>query len=253
VHSHLKALEKENLIRREYVKGKILIMVNEKKVPERLNKWLLSQLAGYVSDDTLDEGLNYIDSEAILLSAKMLIHFIRLLIRLFVEKGGWEEKVKSNNWFLPWFAVMNFWRPRSYTGFKGKTETLEDLVPNELEAKQWILWSLQELTPNTFDISVLIYELDKAQNRKDNRYIMLTSNIPSDTVKKFEQAIDWWTRNIRDTLRGGMLIESTLGVCFSTLLDNKQLGNKGITLQERWIATSEDNGEKKSEKQTEFI
>jgi DNA-binding transcriptional ArsR family regulator len=218
VNQHLKDLERENIVKKEYKDGKILNVLQAQKV--RLSEFLLNQLSGLgVPGEVIDKGRSILTDEFV--RSMSLIY--RLISENMIKLGmavqkrstkGKRERIESPLDGLTFPLISD------------KIRSTFDLLVEETPSKDEdrVIKVLTELSPYSFHIALLecIYEhtVYKTNKKLDSgdvdgvekniawRLIVAGGNY----MKNLDEISNWWLNDILPYLQIGTYLLATMAL-----------------------------------------
>jgi len=233
-NEHLKSLEARGLIKKEYVSGKLLNVLQVSKLD--LVEWFLDRLASVgVPKEVVEKGKTVLSKEVLAYSA--VIYFLtsenmRKIIGQTTEGKLLESVVPL---FPSKMEIPDF-----------KTTVTSDGHPLPKQLQEYFRLLLSELNPYSFNVVMTVYSSERTLHeavprllKKDpDKFFIQTMETMSDNLKKgFDKTSEWWFEGVVNYLpSSGFFIFLTviyMDILLGTLGHKRSLQSLHLTFKEK--------------------
>ena len=223
VNGHLRILEKEGVIKKTYESGRLLNVLQPSKVD--LVDWFLSQLDGLgVPRETLEKGKSILNEQLLIISS-----FIYALIwnsaidiiprKTLISGPRLDSKIPPSKPFKIWVNLFAKGKKRNF-----KFSTLID--PGEgwkqAEAQEFVKDTLNELSPYSFNVVLIVYEIEKLLAIAERKLFFSNIEMLNDVKESFEKTSEWWFNEVTEYLPSSGFFNALAMIYLAALIKRKQ-------------------------------
>jgi len=212
VNNHLKSLEADGLIKKEYVSGKLLNVLQASKLD--LVEWFLDKLASDgVPKEVVEKGKTVLDRAVVAYSAAIYFRTCENM-RKIVGRTAAGKLLESIDPFLS--------SKTKTPDFKITVTTNKQPWPKETQ--EYFNSLLSELNPNSFNVVMTVYSSEKdlyevapeLLEKESDKFLFQL--MPNDLKEHFDKTLDWWFEDVVDYLPSSGLFLFLTAIYMDSLL-----------------------------------
>lgn len=204
INKHLKDLNKDGLLKKEYRDRKILNVLQVTELD--LVSWFLGQLENLgVPEEVVEKGKVLLD-DGVLVSSLVIYNSIWTNVR----------KIRDRSKILA--------RGASFTMVPSKIEILDvEFHPEHEKLQELLKMVLAELNPYSFNVCLAAYEREKLfheiqASTKEESWECFFVEMPEDLKTRFDKTWEWWNSEVSEYLPSSRLLQVLTNTYFDMLL-----------------------------------
>lgn len=220
LNEHLKALTREGIVKKIYENGKILNVIQYKKL--NLVEWFLSQLEVYVPRKVIEKGRQYLDEKTMFYLCCMYVDVLNDAFDLIAQSQNNKAEVKKATLLFSLKPIRNVIAKRIARREIPEIPKFKILgyEKAEREIMKSIKFALADLHPIALNVVFLRYLMEKnafedaSVDDRDKLQKMDLFFYPY-LPESFEKTADWWFNDVMPNLPSSSLL-----IALSTLYIN---------------------------------
>ena len=217
VHEHLKDLLEDGSVRKIYKDGRILNVLQLKKV--NLVEWFLHQLEAYdLPTEVIAKG-RVVLNDHILINASMMYGYILNNITSILEGSELGEAAETDKkpWLLESFSLV----PSKMKAQSFKLDIESHVKIGSEQEKEIVHKLIRELNPHLFNVIMVTYELEKRLGSKElkKRDVFFYSTLSKEVKRSLDEVSEWWFKEVSEYLPSSRLFQ-LLTIVYSNSLSS---------------------------------
>lgn len=223
VNDHLKTLEKEGAIKKTYGSGKLLNILQPSNID--LVEWFLTQLANLgLPKETLEKGKSILNEPLLIISSLIYALIWNSAIDIIPRKILISESRLDSK--IPPYKPFKIWASFFTKGKKGNFKVSTLIEPGEgwkqEEAQEFVKDMINELSPYSFNVVLLVYEIEKLLATAERELFFSNVEMPSDVEEAFEKTSEWWFNEVTEYLPSSGFFNALAMIYLAALIKRKQ-------------------------------
>ena len=221
INQHLKDLQRDGKIKKEYRDGKILNLLVHSKLD--LVEWFLNQLeSSGVPRKIVKKGKDILNEDILVLSVCIYIQIWENIFQMFKSR----EKILETATVIT-SSEMHVIPPKTKT----PNINFSEVYKKDRYTYKVLKAVIRELNPYSFNIIASVYQFERLINNQDlkNKSLHLSIMerpewvIPEDLKTDFDKVLEWWFEEVSEYIPSSGFLKILTVVYFDTLLKSAQI------------------------------